>query len=92
MALGNWAKETTSRSCSRSGSVGPCCRDGSRRRVAAGQYPLAFFVVDSFANTFILAGLYFAVRVMDRGGWEDYVGFGEHKGISHDRGKDAEAW
>ena len=41
-----------------------------------------FFVVDSFANTFVLAGLYFAVRVMDRGAWEDYLGFGVALGMA----------
>jgi YYY domain-containing protein len=41
-----------------------------------------FFVVDSFANTFVLAGLFFAVRVMDRGGWDDYLGFGAALGMA----------
>ncbi len=41
-----------------------------------------FFVVDSFANTFVLAGMYFAVRVMDRGAWEDYLGFGVALGMA----------
>ncbi len=41
-----------------------------------------FFVVDSFANTFVLAGLFFAVRVMDRGGWDDYLGFGVALGMA----------
>jgi YYY domain-containing protein len=41
-----------------------------------------FFVVDSFANTFVLAGLYFAVRVLDRGAWEDYLGFGAALGMA----------
>lgn len=35
-----------------------------------------FFVVDPFANTFILAGFYFAVRVLDEGRLTDYVFFG----------------
>ncbi|HEX9796606.1 MAG TPA: DUF2298 domain-containing protein, partial [Anaerolineales bacterium] len=35
-----------------------------------------FFVVDPFANTFILAGFYFAVRVLDSGRRWDYVLFG----------------
>ncbi len=41
-----------------------------------------FFVVDSFANTFVLAGLYFAIRVMDRGEWQDYLGFGAALGMA----------
>src|SRR3970282_1235713 len=32
-----------------------------------------FFVVDPFANTFIVAGLYLAVRAQDEGGPPDYL-------------------
>jgi len=35
-----------------------------------------FFVVDPFANTFIVAGLYLAVRAQDEGGLPDYLLFG----------------
>ena len=35
-----------------------------------------FFVVDPFANTFILAGFFFAVRVLDTGRRQDYLLFG----------------
>lgn len=35
-----------------------------------------FFVVDPFADTFIVAGLYFAVRSMDEGGYWNYLAFG----------------
>jgi YYY domain-containing protein len=41
-----------------------------------------FFVVDSFANTFILIGIYFAVRAMDHGRLIDFVLFGVALGMS----------
>ncbi|MCK4962785.1 MAG: glycosyltransferase family 39 protein, partial [Anaerolineales bacterium] len=41
-----------------------------------------FFVVDSIANTFILAGFYFAVRVLDEGDIYDYLLFGLALGMS----------
>ncbi|NIM92536.1 MAG: phospholipid carrier-dependent glycosyltransferase [Anaerolineales bacterium] len=41
-----------------------------------------FFVVDPFANTFILLGIYFAIRVMDNGRIIDYVVFGLALGMS----------
>ncbi|HJX40402.1 MAG TPA: glycosyltransferase family 39 protein, partial [Anaerolineales bacterium] len=41
-----------------------------------------FFVVDPFANTFILAAFYFAVRAMDSGKLTDYVFFGLTLGMS----------
>jgi len=41
-----------------------------------------FFVVDSFANTFILVGIYFAIRVMDHGRFVDYALFGVALGMS----------
>lgn len=41
-----------------------------------------FFVVDAFANTFILAGLYFAVRAMQEGRVLDYALFGVSLGMS----------
>jgi YYY domain-containing protein len=41
-----------------------------------------FFVVDSFANTFILMGIYFAVRVLDYGRLWDYALFGVALGMS----------
>ena len=41
-----------------------------------------FFVVDSFANTFILAGIYFAVRAMDEGKLVHYVLFGVALGMA----------
>ena len=41
-----------------------------------------FFVVDPFANTFILAAFYFAVRSMDSGKLADYVFFGLTLGMS----------
>ncbi|MFQ5921981.1 MAG: ArnT family glycosyltransferase, partial [Anaerolineales bacterium] len=41
-----------------------------------------FFVVDSFANTFILAGIYFAVRSMDKGKLPHYVLFGVALGMA----------
>jgi YYY domain-containing protein len=41
-----------------------------------------FFTVDSFANTFVLLGLYFAVRVMDGGRLLDYLGFGAALGMA----------
>lgn len=41
-----------------------------------------FFVVDSIANTFILAGIYFAVRAMDEGKRLHYVLFGAALGMA----------
>jgi 4-amino-4-deoxy-L-arabinose transferase-like glycosyltransferase len=41
-----------------------------------------FFVVDSFANTFILAGIYFAVLAMDQGRLLDYILFGVALGMA----------
>jgi YYY domain-containing protein len=41
-----------------------------------------FFVVDSFANTFILAGIYFAVLAMDEGRTRDFVLFGLALGMA----------
>ncbi|MGD8621294.1 MAG: DUF2298 domain-containing protein [Anaerolineales bacterium] len=41
-----------------------------------------FFVVDPVANTFILAGFYFAVRVMDDNRLQDYVFFGVSLGLA----------
>ena len=41
-----------------------------------------FFVVDSFANTFILAGIYFAVRAMDQGRLLHYLLFGAALGMA----------
>src|SRR3990170_623698 len=41
-----------------------------------------FLVVDPFANTFILAGFYFAIRVMDQGRWADYLLFGLSLGVA----------
>jgi len=41
-----------------------------------------FFVVDSFANTFILAGIYFAVRAMDEGKLLHYALFGAALGMA----------
>ncbi len=41
-----------------------------------------YFVVDPIANTFILAGLYFAVRVFDTGRLLDYVLFGAVLGMA----------
>ena len=41
-----------------------------------------FFVVDSFANTFILAGIYFAVRAMDQGRLLHYILFGVALGMA----------
>ncbi|MFQ5942184.1 MAG: DUF2298 domain-containing protein [Anaerolineales bacterium] len=41
-----------------------------------------FFVVDSFANTFILAGIYFAVRAMDEGKLIHYALFGVALGMA----------
>lgn len=35
-----------------------------------------FFVVDPFANTFILAGIYMAVRILDRGTYAEFAFFG----------------
>lgn len=41
-----------------------------------------FFVVDSFANTFILTGIYFALQVVDHGRTRDYVLFGLALGMA----------
>ncbi|HEY70510.1 MAG TPA: hypothetical protein G4O08_08010 [Anaerolineae bacterium] len=41
-----------------------------------------FFVVDTFANVFIMGGIYFAVRVLDRGRLWDYVFFGLALGMA----------
>ncbi len=41
-----------------------------------------FFVVDPVANAFILAGLYFAIRIFDEGKGSDYVLFGLMLGLS----------
>lgn len=41
-----------------------------------------FFVVDTFANTFILMGIYFAVRVLDHGRYIDFAFFGIALGMS----------
>jgi len=41
-----------------------------------------FFVVDSFANTFILAGIYFAVRAMEQGRLLHYLLFGAALGMA----------
>jgi YYY domain-containing protein len=41
-----------------------------------------FFVVDPMANTFILTGLYFAIRVYDTGRLSDYLIFGVSLGLS----------
>jgi YYY domain-containing protein len=41
-----------------------------------------FFVVDSYANTFIMAGIYFAVRVLDSGRLREYVFFGLALGMA----------
>ncbi|GMR09915.1 MAG: hypothetical protein BMS9Abin28_0736 [Anaerolineae bacterium] len=41
-----------------------------------------FFVVDTFANTFILIGIYFAVRAMDEGKLLHYVLFGAALGMA----------
>jgi YYY domain-containing protein len=41
-----------------------------------------FFVVDPMANTFILTGLYFAIRVYDTGRFSDYLIFGVSLGLS----------
>ncbi len=41
-----------------------------------------FFVVDSIANAFILAGFYFAIRVLDEGEFYDYLLFGLALGMS----------
>ena len=41
-----------------------------------------YFVVDPIANTFILAGLYFAVRVLDTGKLLDYALFGVILGMA----------
>lgn len=41
-----------------------------------------FFIVDTFANTFILAALYFAVCVRDRGRWSDYALVGAALGMA----------
>ncbi|NIS79475.1 MAG: phospholipid carrier-dependent glycosyltransferase, partial [Anaerolineales bacterium] len=41
-----------------------------------------FFVVDPAANTFILAGLYFAIKILDEGSWFDYLLFGLMLGMS----------
>jgi YYY domain-containing protein len=41
-----------------------------------------FFVVDIFANTFILAGIYFSIRVLDHGKIWDYALFGVALGMS----------
>ncbi|MGA9532380.1 MAG: DUF2298 domain-containing protein [Anaerolineales bacterium] len=41
-----------------------------------------FFVVDPFANTFILAGFYFAVRVLNDGRRWDYAAFGVFFGMA----------
>jgi YYY domain-containing protein len=41
-----------------------------------------FFVVDPFANTFILAGFYFAVRALDEGGWKNHRLFGLALGMA----------
>jgi YYY domain-containing protein len=41
-----------------------------------------FFVVDPIANTFVLAGILFAVRVQERGELKDYLLFGLALGLS----------
>lgn len=41
-----------------------------------------FFVVDSFANTFSLAGIYFAVRALDDDGWLNFSLFGLALGMA----------
>lgn len=41
-----------------------------------------FFVVDTFVTTFVLAGFYFAVRVLDDGQMRDYLLFGLALGMS----------
>jgi YYY domain-containing protein len=41
-----------------------------------------FFVVDSYANTFILGGIYFAVRVLDSGRLREYLFFGLALGMA----------
>ncbi len=41
-----------------------------------------YFVVDPFANTFILAGFYFAVRVLEDGRFPDYLLFGLALGMA----------
>lgn len=41
-----------------------------------------FFVVDPIANTFILAGFYFAVRIKDEGRLQDYLLFGAALGMA----------
>jgi len=41
-----------------------------------------FFVVDSYANTFIMGGIYFAVRVLDSGRLREYIFFGLALGMA----------
>ncbi|MCH7587934.1 MAG: phospholipid carrier-dependent glycosyltransferase [Chloroflexi bacterium] len=41
-----------------------------------------FFVVDPFANTFILIGIYFAVRVLDSDHWINFLLFGVALGMA----------
>ena len=41
-----------------------------------------FFVVDPFANTFILGGIYFAVRALDEDRWLNYALFGLFLGMA----------